>query len=189
MPEVEASDELTFPDLPRLELDQLLTQLVERAQEVMATQGRLRGLLRANQMVTGKLALPTVLHRIAVAARELVGARYAALGVLASDGHLAEFIHVGAPPEVVERIGHLPVGKGLLGALIDHPLPIRLTDLTNDPRSCGFPLGHPPMTSFLGVPIRVRDEVFGNLYRLKAPAGGSPSRTSWSPPWPRPPPG
>ncbi len=112
---------LTFPDLPRLELDQLLGQLVERAQEVMATQGRLRGLLRANQVVIGDLALPVLLRRIADAARELVGARYAALGVISPAGGLAEFVHVGMPAETVTWIGHLPQGKGLLGALIEDP--------------------------------------------------------------------
>jgi hypothetical protein len=116
---------LTFPDLPRLELDQLLGQLVERAQEVMASQGRLRGLLRANQVIIGGLALPAVLRRIVEAARELVGARYAALGVIAPDGGLAEFVHTGMPTEAVARIGHLPQGKGLLGALIEDPRPIR----------------------------------------------------------------
>jgi two-component system, NarL family, sensor histidine kinase DevS len=163
--------DLTFPDLPRLELDQLLAQLVERAQEVLATQGRLRGLLRANHMITGGLALPEVLHRIVEAARELVGARYAALGVLAPDGGLAEFVHVGFPPPLVDRIGHLPVGKGLLGALIDEPHPIRLCNLADDPRSSGFPDSHPPMGSFLGVPIRIRDEVFGNLYLTESTRG------------------
>ena len=163
--------DLTFPDLPRLELDQLLAQLVERAQEVLATQGRLRGLLRANHMITGGLALPEVLHRIVEAARELAGARYAALGVLAPDGGLAEFVHVGFPPPLVDRIGHLPVGKGLLGALIDEPRPIRLRNLADDPRSSGFPENHPPMGSFLGVPIRIRDEVFGNLYLTESTRG------------------
>jgi signal transduction histidine kinase len=171
IPEAAGNGELTFPDLPRLELDQLLAQLVERAQEVMATQGRLRGLLRANQMITGGLGLATVLHRITVAARDLVGARYAALGVLAPDGGLAEFVHSGMDAADVERIGYLPVGKGLLGALIDHPVPIRLADLADDPRSCGFPPGHPPMTGFLGVPIRIRDEVFGNLYLTESTRG------------------
>ena len=155
---------LSFPDLPRLELDQLLEQLVQRANEVMGTQGRLRGLLRASQMVIGNLALPTVLRSIAEAARELVGARYAALGVIGSDGHLAEFVHVGMPGEVVDRIGRLPQGKGLLGALVEDPRPIRLSRITDDPRSSGFPDEHPPMGSFLGVPIRVRGVVFGNLY-------------------------
>jgi signal transduction histidine kinase len=163
--------ELTFPDLPRLELDQLLGQLVERAQEVMATQSRLRGLLRATQAVAGGLSLPVVLRRIAKAACELVGARYAALGVLAPDGGLAEFVHVGMSEELAGRIGHLPEGKGLLGALIDDPQPIRLDRIADDPRSCGFPPGHPPMSSFLGVPIRIRDEVFGNLYLAESVRG------------------
>jgi signal transduction histidine kinase len=166
-----AAPPLTFPDLPRLELDQLLAQLVDRAHEVMAAQGRLRGLLRASQMVTRDLALPAVLRRIAEAARELVGARYAALGVISPAGGLIEFVHSGMPPEAVERIGHLPQGKGLLGALIDDPRPIRLRRIADDARSTGFPPGHPPMESFLGVPIRIRDEVFGNLYLSESTRG------------------
>lgn len=156
--------ELTFPDLPRLELDQLLTQLMERAHEVIASQGRLRGLLHANQIIVEDLALPAVLRRIVEAARELVGARYAALAVLAADGRISEFVHVGIPEEAVDRIGDLPRGKGLLGALIDDPAPIRLRAISDDPRSCGFPTGHPPMGSFLGVPVRVRNKIMGNLY-------------------------
>ena len=162
---------LTFPDLPRLELDQLLGQVVERAQEVLGTQGRLRGLLRANQVITGDLALPVVLRRIADAARELVGARYAALGVIGPDGDLVEFVHVGMPADVVEEIGPLPQGKGLLGVLIEDPQPIRLSRIDDDPRSSGFPSGHPPMASFLGVPIRIRHEVFGNLYLTDSTQG------------------
>jgi transcriptional regulator with GAF, ATPase, and Fis domain len=166
-----AGPALTFPDLPRLELDQLLGQLIERAQEVIATQGRLRGLLHANQLIVGDLALPTVLRHIVEAARELVGARYVALGVISPDGGLAEFVHTGMPDDAVERIGHLPQGKGLLGALIEDPHPIRLRRITDDPRSTGFPPGHPPMSSFLGVPIRLRDEVFGNLYLSESTRG------------------
>jgi signal transduction histidine kinase len=162
---------LTFPDLPRLELDQLLGQLVDRAQEVMATQGRLRGLLRANQLIVGDLALPTVLRRIAEAARELVGSQYAALGVISPTGGLSEFVHTGMPDDTVARIGHLPQGKGLLGALIDDPKPIRLYRISDDERSSGFPPGHPPMNTFLGVPIRIRDEVFGNLYFTESTRG------------------
>jgi signal transduction histidine kinase len=154
-----------------LELDQLLGQLVERAQEVLGTQSRLRGLLRANQVVTGDLALPAVLRRIVEAARDLVGARYAALGVIAPAGGLAEFVHVGMPRSAVEAIGHVPHGKGLLGALIDDPRPIRLRRIGDDPRSAGFPSGHPAMDSFLGVPIRVGDEVFGNLYLAESLRG------------------
>jgi signal transduction histidine kinase len=169
--DVSAPPSLTFPDLPRLELDQLLAQLVDRAHEVMAAQGRLRGLLRASQMVTRDLALPVVLRRIVEAARELVGARYAALGVISPTGGLAEFVHSGMPPEAVERIGRLPEGKGLLGALVDDPRPIRLRRIADDARSTGFPPGHPPMNSFLGVPIRIRNEVFGNLYLSESTRG------------------
>ena len=171
-PSPEGADSgLSFPDLPRLELDQLLAQLVDRAQEVMAAQGRLRGLLRANHLVTGDLSLSTVLRRIVEAARELAGARYAALGVVAPTGGLAEFVHSGMPPEAVARIGHLPEGKGLLGALLDDPRSIRLRRIAEDERSCGFPPGHPPMESFLGVPVRVRDEIFGNLYLAESLRG------------------
>jgi signal transduction histidine kinase len=162
---------LTFPDQPRLALDQLLAQLVERAGEVMSTQGRLRGLLAANQLIIADLSLPAVLRHIAEAARELIGARYAALGVIAPGGGLAEFIHVGMPDEVIAEIGHLPEGKGLLGALIAEPHPIRLSQISDDPRSSGFPAAHPPMSSFLGVPIRVREEVFGNLYLAESAHG------------------
>ena len=144
---------------------------MERAQEVLGTQGRLRGLLRADQVITGDLALPVVLRRIADAARELVGARYAALGVIGPDGDLVEFVHVGVPADVVAEIGPLPQGKGLLGVLIEDPQPIRLGRIGDDPRSSGFPPGHPPMASFLGVPIRIRDEVFGNLYLADSTRG------------------
>ena len=152
-------------EIPRLELDELLAQLVERARDVQAVQDRLRGLLRANRSVIGDLDLPSVLRRIVEAATELVDAPFGALGVIAPHGEgLEEFVHVGMAPEVVEEIGHLPEGKGLLGALIEEPQPIRLTDIQGHPRSVGFPPGHPPMRGFLGVPVRVRDEVFGNLY-------------------------
>jgi signal transduction histidine kinase len=166
--------EATVGDLdsvPRLELDQLLAQLVDRAQDVMAAQSRLRGLLAANSLIIGDLALPVVLRRIVEAACRLVNARYGALGVLAPTGGLDQFIHVGMDSDAVERIGHLPTGKGLLGALIDDPHTIRLRNIGDDPRSVGFPPKHPPMASFLGVPVRVRDEVFGNLYLSESAAG------------------
>lgn len=152
-------------DVPHLELDQLLSQLIDRAQDVKAAQNRLRGLLRANRAIIGDLGLNTVLRRIVEAACELVDAPYGALGVIKPDGSgLEEFIHVGMDANAVEVIGHLPEGKGLLGALIDDPRPIRLRDMRDDVRSVGFPPHHPPMRGFLGVPVRVRDEVFGNLY-------------------------
>ncbi|GAA0630617.1 two-component system sensor histidine kinase [Sporichthya brevicatena] len=165
----EPSSEL--PQVPLLEFDQLLSQLVDRAQELMGTQSRLRGLLAANTAIIGNLALPVVLRRIVEVACELVNARYGALGVLAPAGGLEQFIHVGMDDDAVERIGHLPAGKGLLGALIDEPQPIRLQNIGDDPRSVGFPANHPPMASFLGVPIRVRDEVFGNLYLSESASG------------------
>ncbi|WP_432479289.1 GAF domain-containing protein [Nocardioides sp. GXQ0305] len=150
---------------PDLELDELLTQLIARAEDVRAAQNRLRGLLRANRSVIGDLALDALLRRIVEAACELVDAPFGALGVIAPDGTgLEEFVHVGVDADTAARIGHLPEGKGLLGALIDDPRPIRLRDMRADVRSVGFPEGHPPMRGFLGVPIRVRDEVFGNLY-------------------------
>jgi signal transduction histidine kinase len=164
-------DRAEYSAAPRLELDQLLTQLIDQAQDVVAARDRLRGLLRANRLIIGDLALPVVLRRIAGAARDLVQARYAALGVLGPDGRLEQFIHVGVDEETVDRIGHLPEGKGLLGALIDDPHPIRLAELADDPRSVGFPEGHPRMTSFLGVPIRIRDEVYGNLYLTEREGG------------------
>jgi signal transduction histidine kinase len=165
------SDGYGFADGPRLELDQLLTQLVSRAEDVIATQGRLRGLLAANKMIIGNMALPIVLRHIVEAACRLVNARYGALGVLAPGGELQEFIHVGIDEETAARIGPLPQGKGLLGALTLDPNPIRLRVMSEDSRSVGFPPEHPPMDSFLGVPVRVRDRVFGNLY-LTERAGG-----------------
>ena len=164
--------DLAFPDLPRLELDKLLTEVSARAQEVLTTQGRLRALLRAHATVAGELSLPAVLQHIVEAARELVEARYAALGVIGEEGQLDQFVHVGMSPDTVAGIGELPVGHGILGLLIRHPATLRLTDLREHPEASGFPPRHPPMDSFLGVPIRVRDQVFGNLY-LTGSANGA----------------
>jgi signal transduction histidine kinase len=126
---------------------------------------RLRRLLDAVLSVGADLSLPRVLRRIVEAGLALVDAQYGALGVLDEAGHgLAEFINVGMPEEMVELIGHLPEGHGILGLLIVDPKPLRLADLRTHPDSYGFPPNHPPMRSFLGVPIRVRSQVFGNLY-------------------------
>ena len=163
---------LGFPDMPRLELDQLLVQLGDRADDVLATQGRLRGLLRANALVAGELSLPVVLRQIVEAARDLLGARYAALGVLGRDGELEQFVHAGMDEELVARIGELPRGRGILGLLTRKPVPLRLADLSGHPASAGFPPGHPPMTGFLGVPVRIGEEVFGNLYLTERSRGG-----------------
>ena len=163
---------LSFPDVPRLELDQLLVQLRDRADDVLATQGRLRALLRANALVAGELSVPVVLRQIVEAARDLVGARYAALGVLGRPGGLEQFVHASMDDELVTRIGGLPEGRGILGLQISEPVPIRLGDLPAHPASAGFPLGHPPMAGFLGVPIRIGEEVFGNLYLTERSGGG-----------------
>lgn len=158
------SGALTFPDAPRAELDRALAELVDRARDVLTTQGRLRALLRANQAVVQQLDLPVVLQRIVDVAVELVGADYGALGVIAADGSLERFFHAGMTADDAEAIGRWPQGRGLLGAVIDDPRPIRLAHISDDPRSSGFPPGHPAMDSFLGVPVRVRGDVFGNLY-------------------------
>lgn len=126
---------------------------------------QLRRLLGAVVAIGGDLDLSGVLQRIVETAAGLVGARYGALGVLDPTGqHLSDFVTVGLTQEERDRIGDLPKGHGILGLLIVDPRPIRLPDLTLHPDSFGFPPGHPPMTSFLGVPLFVRGEVFGNLY-------------------------
>ncbi|GAA0994717.1 sensor histidine kinase [Subtercola frigoramans] len=132
---------------------------------------KLRALAEATQSVVEELDLPVVLQRIVDAAVNLVGAQYGAVGVIAPHGGLEQFIHVGMSPSAVQVIGHLPEGHGLLGALIDDPRPIRLSQLSDDPRSAGFPAHHPEMHSFLGVPIRVREAVYGNLYLTNQKSG------------------
>ncbi|MFN8035604.1 MAG: GAF domain-containing sensor histidine kinase [Acidimicrobiia bacterium] len=127
-------------------------------------QARLTELLDAVLVVAGDLSLPAVLRRIVESACTLVDAQYGALGVIGADGTLADFVTVGSSPEMIDSIGHYPEGKGILGLLVTESQPIRLADLTTHPASFGFPEGHPPMRSFLGVPIRIRDSVFGNLY-------------------------
>src|SRR3954454_9000719 len=155
---------LRFPDVPKLELDELIDQLIDRAGDVKRAQGRLRALLRAIETVTGDLSLELVLRNVVESACELASAQYGALGVIGNDGGLEQFIHVGIDDATAARIGSLPQGKGLLGALITDPRPIRLRHMTDDVRSTGFPPNHPAMDSFIGVPIHVRGEVFGNLY-------------------------
>jgi signal transduction histidine kinase len=122
-------------------------------------------LLDAVMAIGSELSLAAALRRITATAAELVDAEYAALGVLDSTGsRLTEFITVGLSDEQTARIGQRPEGHGILGLLIVRPKPLRLPDLHEHPDSFGFPPGHPPMTSFLGVPILLRDEVYGNLY-------------------------
>ncbi|MEV6757763.1 GAF domain-containing protein [Streptomyces sp. NPDC051214] len=134
---------------------------------------RVPQLLEAMRSVGAGLELHTTLVRICETAAELADAHYAAIGVVSEDGKgLSDFVPVGIGEEAAERIGRLPDGhKGLLGALIHQPETLRLADLSADPRSCGFPAHHPPMRTFLGVPIRVQGEIFGNLYLTEKRGG------------------
>src|ERR1700722_4094009 len=141
----DAAGGLAFPDVPRLELDELLVQLMDRASDVLAAQGRLRGLLRVNCLVAGGLSLPVVLRQIVGAARDLLGARYAALGVLGRDGELEQFVHAGMDDALVAAIGDLPSGHGILGLLTSEPVPIRLADLSAHTAADGFPVANPPV--------------------------------------------
>ena len=126
---------------------------------------RLRQLVDVGRSLTTELDLDVLLDRVLQTARELCGARYAALGVLDDERReLAQFLTAGEDPEVHKAIGHLPRGLGILGLLTDEPVPIRLHDVSEHPRSYGFPPGHPPMRNFLGAPIVIRGEAWGNLY-------------------------
>jgi signal transduction histidine kinase len=158
--------------LPHLQLDELLAELQGRLQAVLATRDRMRGLLEAVVAVGSGLDLESTLRQIVESAVRLVDATYGALGVIGEDRRLAEFIPVGLTQDEIARIHHWPEGRGLLGLLIDDPRPLRLADITAHPASSGFPDGHPPMRGFLGVPVRVRDEVFGNLYLTGKRGGG-----------------
>ena len=135
-------------------------------------EGRLRALFAAGLAVTSELSLDALLHRLVEAAAELTGARYAALGVIdASGSELEQFITHGIDADLRAEIGALPRGRGILGVLIREAKPLRLHELSEDPRSVGFPPAHPPMHSFLGVPIMMRGVAYGNLYLTEKQGG------------------
>jgi signal transduction histidine kinase len=138
--------------------------LQEREQAVGRGREQLGALVEAGMVLTAERSLEAVLQRIVEVACRLLEARYGALGVLDAQGGLGQFITTGFSEEIKARIGHLPVGKGILGALGREGKPLRLLDLTQDPRAHGFPPDHPPMHSFLGVPIVSKGRLFGNLY-------------------------
>src|SRR5215203_5498411 len=122
-------------------------------------------LLEAGRSVVAELDLETVLDRLLETARDLTGARYAAIGVLDEQRRsLERFLTSGIDPAAHAAIGDLPRGRGVLGVLIDDPRPLVLPDVNAHPRSYGFPAGHPPMTTFLGVPLLIRGEAWGNVY-------------------------
>ncbi|GGJ23288.1 sensor histidine kinase [Paenarthrobacter histidinolovorans] len=158
--------------VPRIRIEDLLKDFVGRAGELLQAQERTRGLLEAVVAVAEDLSLEAVLDRVVTSACRLLQARYGALGVIGEDNALSHFITVGIDDELARRIGPLPTGHGVLGLLITEPAPLRLHDLGHHPKAHGFPEHHPPMKSFLGVPVRVRDVVFGNLYLTEKEGGG-----------------
>ncbi|MET0526009.1 MAG: GAF domain-containing protein [Nocardioides sp.] len=162
------------PGLAAVELDTLLREVLTRVQGALDEQDRLRLLLDAVVTMAADLSLDGVLARIVTIASRLVDAQYAALGVIGTgpERPLRTFVHHGFSEAQVAEIGELPRGHGLLGLIIDHPEPLRLRHIAAHPASYGFPPHHPPMTSFLGVPVRIRDQVFGNLYLTEKVGGG-----------------
>ncbi|MFI7127872.1 GAF domain-containing protein [Nonomuraea sp. NPDC050153] len=160
------------PLIPQMRLDDLLAELQVRLSAVLATRDRVHALLEAVVSVGSDLDLETVLRRIVETATKLVDASYGALGVVGHEDTLLQFIPVGLTEEEIARIEHWPHGLGLLGLLIKDARPLRLGRISDHPESYGFPPGHPPMGTFLGVPVRVRDEVFGNLYLTEKRGGG-----------------
>ena len=140
----------------------------------MASTGdRTRALVEAGIALSSELSLDAVLQKLTETAATLTGARYAALGVLDPSGQrLERFLTTGIDEAERAAIGALPTGRGILGALIEDAVPLRLHRLADDSRSVGFPPGHPPMTTFLGVPIALRGVAYGNLY-LTEKAGGA----------------
>lgn len=145
-------------------VDGVLHGFVSRAEQLLQSQERMAGLLEAVVAVAEDLSLDAVLERVVQSACRLLHARYGALGVIGDDQALSHFITIGIDHELAHRIGPLPTGHGVLGLLTSDPRPLRLPDLRMQEESYGFPDHHPPMQSFLGVPVRVRDVVFGNLY-------------------------
>ncbi|MFG1912329.1 GAF domain-containing protein [Kribbella sp. NPDC048928] len=163
---------LEYAGLSRVRLDALLQELLGRVHEIMEYQDRLRALLDAVVGIGADLDLNSTLDRIVGTACELADSRYGALGVVGPDGkRLVRFITHGVSDDEIAAIGPYPEGHGILGLLIEHPEPIRMHDLAEHPRSYGFPSNHPPMKSFLGVPIRTREHVYGNLYLTEKTGG------------------
>ena len=140
---------------------------------VRPSENRLRALVEAGVALTSELSLDALLQRLVEAAAELTGARYAALGVIDRSGsELERFLTTGMDAETHAAIGELPRGRGILGVLISDDAPLRLHNLGEDPRSVGFPANHPPMSTFLGVPIHLRGVAYGNLYLTEKAGGG-----------------
>lgn len=165
------------PQLPRpsaLDLEDLLGEIRRRAQGARDSQERLGALLDAVVAISSNLDLSVVLAHVVESACTLLGARYGALGVVDTGGEqLVEFITHGMDQHTVESLGSPPRGLGVLGLLLSEPRPRRIDDLRMHPDAVGFPPGHPQMSTFIGAPVRVRDQIFGNLY-LTEKRGGDP---------------
>ena len=144
--------------------DALVRRILDRAETLDEGHHKLGLLVSAAQVFAEDLDVTAALQRIVAVARELVGAQYGALGVIGPNGRLERFLHAGLSDEQVTMLGEPPSGKGILGAVITEGASIRLDHLSHDARSVGFPAHHPPMDSFLGVPINIDGTVFGNLY-------------------------
>src|SRR4051794_6405164 len=159
--------------LSHTRLRELLVEVQDRVEVIVdTTRNRMDALLEAVLAVSAGLDLDVTLRQIVKAAMELADAKFGALGVIGPDGRLSQFVHVGIDDVTRERIGPLPTGQGVLGVVIDTARPLRLDDLALHPASVGFPAHHPPMLSFLGVPVRARGAVFGRLYLTEKNAGG-----------------
>lgn len=162
-----AGDEAMRPlrhTLSQLRLRELLVEVQDRVEQIVEGRDRLDGLVEAMLVVTSGLDLDATLRSIVHSATNLVDARYGALEVHDRDNRVVQFVYEGIDEDTVRRIGHFPQGLGVIGLLIDDPKPLRLDDISRHPASVGFPAHHPPMRTFLGVPVRVRDESFGTLY-------------------------
>jgi signal transduction histidine kinase len=162
------------PELDELGLRTLLGEVVDRVEGVSRLADRLQRLLQAVVAIGSQLDIADVLREIVTTAAEVADAQYAALGVLDPDAErrLSQFITIGFSDDQRESVGDLPHGRGVLGLLIDEPRAIRLPDIGRHPSSYGFPPNHPPMRTFLGVPVLVRGEVYGNLYLTEKRGGG-----------------
>ena len=158
------SEEQTRSGFAELGGRALMGRMHDQVDELLAGHDQMERLLRVIVDIGSDLSLDAMLHRIAVAAKEVTQARYGALAVRASDSTLTSFVHAGMDDDVVRLIGHLPVGKGVLGVPLDANAALRLDDLATHPATAGFPEHHPPMKAFLGVPVTIRGVAFGSLY-------------------------
>ena len=157
----------------QLRLRELLAEVQDRVDHIIERRDRLDGLVEAMLMVTAGLDLDRTLQTIVETATKLVDARYGALGIRGEGHQIVDFVLAGMGEAELAEIGRAPQGIGVLGVLLDDPKSIRLDEISNHPASVGFPPNHPPMHTFLGVPIRIREEIYGNLY-LTEKAGGQP---------------